>query len=118
MEVGFFEANSTQISSSMVPSEGKFPLDTLPPVLKNFVLEAARSLSVAPEMLVLPVVAVIGTAIGNSRSIQLKDDYQESAAIYGAVVAETGSMKSPSLGVAVNPIQELETETRRTWTVM
>lgn len=96
--------------------KGTFPLDTLPTVLKNYMIEAAHSLSVALEMLVLPVLTAVGAAIGNSRSIQLKDDYHESAAIYGAVVAETGSMKSPSLTAAVRPLQGLDTDSHRTWT--
>jgi hypothetical protein len=109
-------ADDTSNPYQILPSESKFPLDTLPSVVKNFVLEAARSLPVAPEMLVLPVLTVIGAAIGNSRCIQLKTDYRESAAIYGAVVAETGSMKSPSLAKVVKPLQDLQDETHRTWT--
>jgi len=105
-----------EIEGSEETAGHAFPLDTLPPMLRQYTIEAAASLPVAPEMIVLPVLTVVGAAIGNSRSIQLKADYQESASLYGAIVAETGAMKSPSLAVAAKPLQMLETDTRRLWT--
>lgn len=116
METSVVESETIESSKTIIDTPRTFPLETLPLALKGIVLEAAKSLPVAPEMMVLPVLAVVGAAIGNSRSIQLKSDYQESAAIYGAVVAETGSMKSPSLAIAVKPLQIIDSKEHRTWT--
>ena len=94
----------------------KFPLDSLPRPIRMFVEESAASLAAAPDLIVLPVLVTVGAAIGNSRRIRLKIGWEESSAIYGAVVAETGSMKSPALKAATAPLKIDEPSTESAWT--
>jgi hypothetical protein len=49
------------------------------------------------------MLVVLGTAIGNSRVLKLKEGWNEGAAIYGAVVADPGEKKSPAAAVAMEP---------------
>ncbi len=67
-------------------------------------------------MLALPLLVTLGAAIGNSRTIRVNSTWQQSTAIYGAVVAETGSMKTPVLKLVTDPLRNAQTEHRRTWT--
>jgi hypothetical protein len=102
--------------SSSEDSAGAFPTDTLPPRVKDFVEECAKSLPVPPDLIALPALVTVGAAIGNSRIVTLKDGWDESASIYGAIVADVGAMKSPALAKAVEPLQRGESHSRRTWT--
>lgn len=66
-------------------------------------------------MVALPVLFALGTAIGNSRVVIVKKGWSESPALYCALIADTGSMKSAVVAKAVHPITQIEG--RRTWTV-
>jgi hypothetical protein len=93
-----------------------FPVHTLPLRLRCFVEESSKSLTVSPDMMALAVLATTSAAIGKSRRIKLKGDWEEPAALYAAIIAETGSMKSPALAAATAPLKAYQTEARRTWT--
>lgn len=80
-------------ASSTVP---EFPLSALPPVLRRMVEEAAASIVCPPELVAVPMLAILGSAIGNSRAIRLKNGYTQGATLYAAVVADPGSKKSPA----------------------
>jgi len=94
----------------------RFPIETLPETLRQFVTECAAALPASPDLIVIPVLVTVGAAIGNSRRIRLKGGWEESSAIYGAVVAETGSMKSPVLKLATAPLTTDQPSHRSTWT--
>ena len=65
----------------------------------------------------LAVLVTVGAAIGNSRTIRIKKGWIESAASFGAVVADAGSMKSPALALATEPLKTIQKiGMRRTWT--
>lgn len=93
-----------------------FPLDALPETIRQFTEECAAALPVAPELVAVPALAVMGTAIGNARGIELKPGWRETAILFAAIISPTGTMKSPALAEAVNPLQELDRPTHRTWT--
>lgn len=93
-----------------------FPLDALPDAIRQFTTECANSLSVAPELVAVPALVTLSAAIGNARRIRLKADYEEPAALFATVVADTGSMKSPALRMATEPLIRAQTTDRRTWT--
>lgn len=67
-------------------------------------------------MLVLPLLVTLGTAIGNSRLVKIKNSWLEGAALYGAVVANTGSMKTPALKLMTEPLRKAQTNNKHTWT--
>lgn len=103
------------LMGSRTPST-TFPLEALPPVLRHFTEECAASLPVPPELVAVPGLAVMGAAIGNARGIELKPDWRETPIIYAAVISQTGTMKSPALAEAVQPLQALGSTGTRTWT--
>lgn len=91
-----------------------FPLDSLVPCVREFVVEISNGLPCSADMIALPSLVTIGTAIGNSRRIRITETWNEPCSMYGAIVAETGSMKSPALKLATEPLKKLQTESRRT----
>lgn len=91
------------------------PLDALPITIRQFVVECAASLTAAPELVAIPALVVTAAAIGNSRVIRLKQDWTERPAIYAAVVSPSGTRKTPALKRAVTPLQDLDTNEKRSW---
>jgi len=94
-----------------------FPTQILPTPLQHFIEEESKALGVPEVFVGLPVLVTCGAAIGSSRLIEAKPGYSESSTLYAAVVADSGSGKSPSLNHAIRPLQDAEDGTeRRTWT--
>jgi DNA polymerase I-like protein with 3'-5' exonuclease and polymerase domains len=77
-----------------------FPVDMLPAPLAAFVAQAA--LGCDPAFVALPILAVVASTIGNTRSIRLKRDWTEPCIVWSAIVADSGTLKSPAMrkGVA------------------
>lgn len=83
-----------------------FPMEILPLKLRRFVEEGARALPCPPDFLGLPLLAAVGTAVGASRVLRLKSDWTERPCIFGAIVGDPGSKKSPALKLAMKFIWE------------
>jgi len=86
------------------------PLDLLPGALQDYVHAAAESLNVDISFILLPLLSALGSAIGNSRSILLKDNFIQPPVIWTGIVGRSGSRKSPSLNAACLPVMEYEHE--------
>ena len=53
----------------------------------------------------LPVLAGLASAIGNTRRICLKHSWCEPAIVWGVIVGDSGTLKSPALEIALRPIR-------------
>jgi hypothetical protein len=91
-----------------------FPTASLPSIIRTFVIEATDSLSVPPDYVALAALVAASAAIGNSLRIQIKTDWEESAALYAAIIGVSGQGKSPALDCAIRNIQSA-TLTPRRW---
>lgn len=85
-----------------------FPLHCLPEPVQGYVAEAASAIGVEPAFIALPALAACASAIGNTRMIQLKRVWKEPAVLWPVVVAESGTIKSPSLDAAVRPLYRVQ----------
>jgi hypothetical protein len=85
-----------------------FPTDALPEILRDLVRQGARSLCCDEAFIALPSIVVCGAAIGMARVLSLKDDWRALPTLWGAVVADSGSSKSPSLKMVLGPVWDLE----------
>ena len=85
-----------------------FPVHIFPPPVADLVSAAAKSIGCPPDFIAIPVLAVLATAIGNSRHIQVKKGWTEPPTLYSAIVAPPGSKKSPALSTATQPIREIQ----------
>jgi Protein of unknown function (DUF3987) len=83
-----------------------FPVDVFPAPLARFVTEVAASLPCPPDFVAVPLLAVLGAAIGNSRVLQVKPGWHEGPRLFTAVVADPGSKKSPALALVMQPLRE------------
>jgi hypothetical protein len=77
-----------------------FPVEALPGPLGEYVRQGALALGCDPAYLALPALAA-ASVIGNTRTIRLKRGWDEPSVIWSALVAESGTMKSPAHRKAV-----------------
>lgn len=89
-----------------------FPVDALPRVLASFVDEGADALGCDPSMIALPTIAVVGSLIGNTRTIRLKNSWHEPTVFWCCVVADSGTLKSPAFDLAIRPPHQLQNKLR------
>ena len=84
-----------------LPEATPFPVDTLPKQCKRLSVEAAAAIGCPPEFVAIPMLVMLGCAIGNARRLRLKEGWTEGATLYAAVVADPGEKKTPAYKVAV-----------------
>ncbi len=87
-----------------------FPVSLLPSGVRDYVVQTADGMACDHAMIALPMLAGLAAAIGNTRTITLTPDWQEPAIIWAAVVAESGSLKTPAARKALRFITEREPE--------
>ncbi len=85
-----------------------FPVDALPEPIRGFVAGGAKALGCDASMIVLPLLAGLASAIGATRRIELKSGWTEPAVVWSAVVAESGTLKTPAQGLALNALRKLQ----------
>ncbi len=68
-----------------------FPADLLPAPLATLAREAATAFECDAAMVALPALVVVSAAIGNRARIKLKADWIEPCALWGVVVAASGT---------------------------
>lgn len=79
-----------------------FPVDALPVPVNHYVREGAIALGCDPAFVALPALAVLASAIGNTRTIRLKRGWEEPSVVWSVVVADSGTLKSPAWLKAVD----------------
>jgi len=95
-----------------LPAASEFPIGVMPGPCRRLIREGAAAIVCPPEFVAAPMLAVLGSAIGNSRVLKLKSGWEEGATIYAAVVAEPGEKKSPALNVALAPVYRAQAALR------
>lgn len=107
-------ARSVAEASVAVPAERldwePFPVELLPDPLRSFVAEAAEALSTDPAFVAMPALAAIAGRIGNRRRIELWHGWREPAVLWTAVVADSGSMKTPAADKALAFVRDWQRE--------
>lgn len=88
----------------------KFPLEALPPAIRNYVDEVSKSVQVPPELPAMLALAAIGAAGCRSCVTQVGQTHTEPLNLWTATVMPPGSRKSAAVQAMVLPIEEYEWE--------
>jgi hypothetical protein len=83
-----------------------FPVDALPEPVREFVSAGAAAIGCDPSYLALPLLTAIGAAIGNTRRLELKRGWSAPPLLWGAIVGESGTAKTPAFKLVVRPTRE------------
>jgi DNA polymerase I-like protein with 3'-5' exonuclease and polymerase domains len=85
-----------------------FLIDALPEPLRRYCVEAAAALGCDVAYVAVPALAVCGGLIGNRRRVRLKSGWTEPSVLWMAVVADSGTVKSPAHEKAVAPVWKIQ----------
>lgn len=83
-----------------------FPVDVLPEPIRGFVNARARAIGCDPSYLALPLLTAVAAAIGNTRRLELKRGWSAPPILWGAIVGESGTAKTPAFKLVMRPIRE------------
>jgi hypothetical protein len=83
-----------------------FPVDALPEPIRGFVGAGARAIGCDPSYLALPLLTAIAAAIGNTRRLELKRGWSAPPILWGAIVGESGTAKTPAFRLVMRPVRE------------
>jgi hypothetical protein len=86
------------------PAVEPFPAEVFPEPIYRFLKAVSASLGLPTDYPGLHVLTFLGTAIGNSRMIELKPGYRQQPNLYTCMVADTGAGKSPAQDQAFAPL--------------
>jgi hypothetical protein len=99
-----------------VPGDGvsyvPFPLETLPGPVQDFVTASAKAVMAPPAMVAVPALCVMAGAVGSAARLRLKRTWREASSLWAAVVAPSGSTKSPAFAQATRVLTDIEHKAR------
>ena len=85
-----------------------FPVNAFPQIVADFISESAAATGCDTAFIALPVLTLLGAAIGNSRRLRVKTTYEVPAILWTGIVGESGSGKTPALRTALSAAFERE----------
>lgn len=93
-----------------LPSVLPFDYDYLPDGLRSYVKDISERMQCPPDFAAVAVFVMMATIIGRKVGIRpmKKNDWTVIPNLWGAVVGNSGVMKSPTLGAALSPIKKLQ----------
>ena len=87
-----------------------FPVDALPEPVRGFVTAGAKAIGCDVSHVALPLLPALAGAIGNARRIQLERGWTEPSILWTAIVAYSGTMKSPAMELALQSVQDRQSK--------
>lgn len=81
------------------------PVDVLPEPVRGFIKAAAKALGCDLAYVLLPLIIALAAAVGTTRRIRLKRGWCEPLVVWGGIVGESGTLKSPAVDVSTGPLQ-------------
>jgi hypothetical protein len=83
-----------------------FPVDSLPEPIRSFTAAAAKAIGCDPSYVALPLLVALASAIGHTQRLELKRGWTVPAILWGAIVGESGTAKSPPFKLVMRPVRE------------
>jgi len=90
-----------------------FAVESLPDPVAGFVRAGSVALGCDPSYIALPLLAALASAVGNTRSVRLKDSWSEPCVLWTAIVGDSGTMKSPAFELALRFLTRRQSEAFR-----
>ncbi len=94
-----------------LPDVMPFDYSYLPDALRGYVRDISERMQCPPDFAAVAVLVMTAAIIGRKVAIRpkRKDDWTVTPNLWGAVVGNSGVMKSPTLAEALSPIKKLQT---------
>lgn len=91
-----------------------FPVEHLPPILKEMAIAAAESIQVSVDMTAVSILTVTSLCVQGKFIINPKPGWVEPVNLYTAVIARPSDRKTPVLDLMTRPIHTYEREENET----
>ena len=85
-----------------------FPTDLLPEPVRGFVKAGSKAIGCDPSFLALPMLTVVGAAIGTTRRIRLNRNWLAPSILWTSIVGESGTAKTPAFKLVMRSVKELQ----------
>jgi hypothetical protein len=92
------------------PQWHPFPVEALPPACRAYVRELAAVTQTDPSYAALALLVGLAGSVGNTRRIRVKSDWIVPAVLWGALVGESGRLKTVVLRHVLAPVYRREGE--------
>src|SRR5919112_4965736 len=112
---GVYDVYDVYDVSRELPPASEFPVDPMPAGCRMLISEASEAIGCPPEFVALPMLAVLASAIDNSRVVELKPGWEEKAVVFATVIGDPAAKKSPAAKVATRPAKRLQVELRNAY---
>jgi len=91
-----------------------FPTQFLPGVLQDFVADAAERMQCPVDFIAIPLIIEAATLTGKNFRMAPKaaDDWTERTCLWGGIIAEAATLKTPAFNAALRPIRLFQLEFR------
>lgn len=99
-----------RLSDATADAPAAFPVDVLPSMLRALVTEGAAAMNVDHAFFGAPMLGVLAGAIGASRRVIVRPDWQEPSILWVATIGPSGCGKSAPLDVLLRPVREHDAE--------
>jgi len=86
----------------------QFPVEAIPEPICTFIKHASKAIQCDLSFVALPILAVLASSIGNSRSLKIVNGWEAASILWTAIVGESGTAKSPAFRIALKPIKAIQ----------
>jgi len=87
-----------------------FPVDSLPPLLRESVLGTAAAVGCDPVFAALPALALAGASIGAAIAVRPKRRFVEVPVLWCVTVGDSGTAKTPAASPYIDMAHDIESE--------
>ncbi len=95
-----------------------FPIEVFPSVIRDYLEAQAKCIGVPVEMIAIPLMAFLGSLVGNRLYIKLKAGFHQYASLFVAIIAPPGAAKSPALNAARWPLDKMQSDAHTTYKLL
>ena len=92
------------VSVPSQPTWEPFPTSVLPEPLKTYVPEVAKAIGCDDSFIAVASLVTLAGAVGNRRRVRVRSSWTEPFVLWGALVAPSGTQKSPAMAEVVGPL--------------
>lgn len=100
----YFIEKAIPLSPNAEPTP--FPLEALPPDIRNYTEYIAKSVQVHPDMPAVLMLSVLAACAQGKARVCITPEWSEELNLYTAVVAEPGERKSAVFSALTSPVQD------------
>ena len=109
-----YERLKSRVDRAPEPADYEpFPVSRLPTTAQKVVRAISAAQDVENAFVAVPLLSVLGSAVGASARVRLKAGWKEPAMIWTALVAYSGAGKTPVFRSLVSAVQEKEMEAKK-----